>query len=115
MRAAGGRRGFYAEFETQKGKPARAAGLRGISWERCIAENVEELLRLYNVGASTFKECVFGHAGSRSPALLSFCEDISLVGCTMDGLGLSEKDMKLDACHNVFVSMSAVVPVERGR
>ena len=112
VRAVGGRRGFYAEFETQgsgpaRRGPARTAGLRGITWERCIAENAEEPLRLFNVGASTLRDCAFGHAGSRGPARLSFCEDVSLVGCTMDMQVLSEKDMELVVCRKVSVSASA--------
>ena len=104
VRATGGKRGFYAELETQNRKPALTAGLRGITWERCVSDGAEEPLRLYNVGASTMRDCSFDHAGNKASMQLSFCDTVSLVGCKMDGQPMTQGDLKLDCSRSISVS-----------
>lgn len=104
VRVAGGRRGFYSEFETQGMKPARSAGLRGITWEGCVSDGAEEPLRLYNVGDGTLRDCSFDHAGNKSSVRLSFCDDVSLVGCMMDGQPMIQSDLKLECSRGISVS-----------
>ena len=101
VRVSGGRRGFFAEFETQKSRPAQTAGLRAITWEGCVAQDSEEPLRLHNVGDSVLSDCVFKQTGKRSSVPMRFCEDVSLVRCTMNGLLLTEKDIAMESCRNV--------------